>query len=164
MVSQLVGGPVVGSQWSQASPRMTAKSSHTHNLNVHSVKRQMRTMWGVYECVASDRCTRCPLSTPVAVVTNMLREGMEAKWQTQKPACLGLAASTWQVTQVNNLHHNNPEISCNFWKRPNKLNCFLRFLTVQILERSWSSHLLTKRRKAYFLRHWTVALILGSKM
>lgn len=27
----------------------------------------------VYECVALDRCTRCPLSTPVAFVTNMLR-------------------------------------------------------------------------------------------
>lgn len=95
-------------------------------------------MWGVYECVALDRCTRCPLSTPVAFVTNMLRYrggGMEAKWQTQKPACLGLAASTWQVIQVNNLH-NNPEISCNFWKTPNKFNCFLRFFTIQILE--WS--------------------------
>lgn len=134
MVSQLVGGPVVRSQWSRASPRMTAKSSHTRPERTLSEKGDANAVECVWVCAVLDRCTRCPLSTPVVIVTNILwyhGRGWRPNGRHCKPAYLGLAVETergpgpsaWQVTQVNTSHRNNPQIFHNIWKGQTGVNC-----------------------------------------
>lgn len=73
MASLLVGGPAVRSQWSWASSCMTAKSSHTRPERTLSEKGDANVVECVWVCAVLDRCTRCPLSTPVVIVTNILR-------------------------------------------------------------------------------------------
>lgn len=108
------------------------KNHHTHTTWLYALWKGRCERCRVCVCEALERCTRCPLSTPVAIVTNMLRyhgRGREAKWQTQKPDTEtwlrrprggGPDASAWQVTQVNTSRHSGPRPFHNIWKGPNR--------------------------------------------